>query len=70
MSLKKNLHTALAAPMSRREFLAKGAALALVVTGVPAILKTITDGSTPHQFGGYGSSAYGGGAAAPRKRTL
>jgi hypothetical protein len=55
--------------MSRREFLAKGAALALVVAGVPAILKTITDGTTPHQASGYGSSPYGGGTSS-RRRTI
>jgi hypothetical protein len=44
--------------MSRKEFLAKSAAVALTVAGVPAILKTLT--SFDRQEKGYGSSPYGG----------
>lgn len=61
MNIKKSVDAMLNQEMSRREFLAHLGIVALAVTGITNVLKTITKeprGET-RQGAGYGGSAYG-----------
>ena len=55
--------------MSRREFLARMGAFAMVLTGISGIIKALTMESSQLKGSGYGDSTYGGAQkpAASRK---
>jgi anaerobic selenocysteine-containing dehydrogenase len=66
--MKDQLEALLEKDMDRRDFLKHVAIGFAALTGVAGLLKTLnTMGKPAEQFGGYGASAYGGGAK-PNKR--